>query len=189
MDKIFVYIVLLILVTIMLFFPLRDARRQIKDRKQNEKNRKSLLCRQASEILKNTPATLMLKAITPFVTLPKNTLFIFMANDKDLIIQSVTTPSINFSLNYSNLLMFLANDINELRNEKVSAYRVSVEREYLIRQLHLEYRGTDDNLIVCDFVYGSTIDDRWFNDAAKQGEDIFGYVNSRILKTNTTVKL
>lgn len=95
----------------------------------------------------------------------------------------------NFLLDYNRILKFQSSDIKELREELSGMYRIRYEREYIVKNLHLEYTTSEGDSISCDFIYGFTYEDRSYNEAAQKGEDIFEYVNARIPKNDNTVIL
>lgn len=188
-EKIFILIAILIILVTLIVLALKPEVDKANMKRQSQIDRQKKAFNRAIDDLNNFPAILMAKSVTSFVNLPENTLFTFTANNNYLTICSETSPITNFLLDYNRILKFQSIDTKELREELAGMYRVRYEREYIVKNLHLEYTTSEGDSIFCDFICGFTYEDRSYNEAAQKGEDIFEYVNARIPKKDNTVIL
>lgn len=182
------YLLILLIVALgsWIWFELKKGYNKAQKRKIEQKEP---IQAQAFENLKNNSSTLMTKSLSPFISIPPGSTFIFFADEQNVKLQAKTYPPLNYILNYQNIGMFQSITIKEIKQEFASMYRIHTEKEYVTTQLHLEYQDANGENIICDFICGQTFEDRWYNEIAQQGQDIFAYVNARIPKQNTTITL
>lgn len=201
MNRLAISILLFIMLICFLLSSLIDDEVIQKDKDRSDKKKRPEIYKAmvdlATNQLKANPATLMAKSSDIFLDIPKFAMYVFSANEEYLSVQPQTSSKTQYLLKYDNIIKFELIDVKDLKIERAGSWRLPFEREYTHKILHLEYYSNENNKISCNFtfgktygnIHGNTFEDRFYNEIASQGEDIFEYVNARIPKQDNTVIL
>ena len=185
-ETIIILFLLTIAVGFWLFFTIKSA---YDEASKPKIQRKEEAINTANNLLLKYKCILMAKSIDEFMTLPQNTIFIFVVDENNLVITAQTNPKTEFLLNYNQIIKFQENNIPNTISAIAGQHRIPIKNEVMERTLHLEYLNKSNIITACNFELDTTIQTMAFNEIAKQGEDIFEYVNARIPKQDNTVIL
>jgi hypothetical protein len=131
-------------------------------------------------------AYILCKYVNGIPDIIENTLCLLICLTDSFIIELISNPPVKAVLQYENIHSFRQSVISKTITAPVQS---SDNKEKLLTVISIQYTAQNMILSELQFILDVAQEDDFYNDFKTSDNDIFAYVNARILKQDTTIIL